>query len=98
MNQKLQTAWLERKKFCAEGGKLWVEGNKLWAEGDKLRKDAAEGNKLWAEGNKLRAEGSKLRAEGDIIWLTAVIEVYGDVPLKWDGGDKCILNVSETYK
>ena len=26
---------------------------------------------------------SKLRAEGDKLWAEAVIEVHGDVPLKW---------------
>ena len=61
--------------------KLWAEGYKLWAEGYKLR---AEGDKLWAEGDKLRAEGNKLRAEGDKLWAEAVLEVHGNVEMKWD--------------
>ena len=56
-----------------------------WAERLRLR---AEGDKLWAESDKLRAEGGKLRAEGNIAWLTAVIEVHGNVPVEWDG-DGC---------
>ena len=65
----------------------YAEGSKLWVEGDKL----------YAEGNKLYAEGSKLYAEGDKLWVDAVIAVYGDVPIKWDG-DKCVLNILEIYE
>ena len=40
--------------------------------------------KLCAEGKKLRAEGSKLWAEGSLIFINAVIEVYGkDAAIEW---------------
>ena len=47
-----------------------------------------ERNKLYAEGNKLYAEGSKLRAEGDLLYVNAVIEVYGlKAIIHWDTGE-----------
>ena len=59
----------------------WLELCKLRAEGKKLR---AEGDKLWAEGRKLWAEGDKLLAEGSLIFINAVIEVYGkDAAIEW---------------
>lgn len=84
----LKEAWLELcklraegNKLRAEGSKLWAEGDKPWAEGDKLR---AEGDKLCAKGDKLWAEGSKLWAEGSLIFINAVIEVYGkDAAIEW---------------
>ena len=62
------------KEAWLELCKLCAEGSKLWTEGDKLR---AEGDKLWAEGDKLLAEGS-------LIFINAVIEVYGkDAAIEW---------------
>ena len=96
---KLSVQWNARLKLRAEGDKLWAEGNKLWAEGNKLR---AEGNKLRAEGNKLSAEGNKLWAEGDKLWAEAILEVYGNIKLKWKylGNDKydCELENGEVYR
>ena len=70
------------KVDVAKAQKAWEERNYLRAEGNKLR---AEGNKLYAEGNKLRAEGDKLCAEGNLIFINVVIEVYGNVEIKWNG-------------
>ena len=109
---KLQVQWQARSKLRAEGHKLWAEGHKLraegaklWAEGDKLR---AEGDKLWAEGDKLRAEGAKLWAEGDKLWAEgdklwaeAILEVYGNIKLKWKlcgNGYDCQLENGEIYR
>ena len=40
--------------------------------------------KLHAESRKLYAEGSKLHAEGDLLFINAVIEVYGKkIILEW---------------
>ena len=86
----------QNKKILA----TWKERNKLWAEGDKLW---AEGYKLRAEGYKLWAESDKLRAEGDIMFLAAVVEVYGNIPLEWKNwNDKhksheCHLSNGEVY-
>ena len=60
---------------------MWKQRCKLHAESRKLH---AEGNKLYAEGSKLHAEGSKLHAEGDLLFINAVIEVYGKkIILEW---------------
>ena len=93
MELKLQLQWQARAKLRAEGAKLWAEGAKLRAEGDKLR----------AEGAKLRAESAKLRAESAISWLTAVIELYGDIKLEWKwrsnkGDYACVLENGEVYE
>ena len=72
--------WAESDKLCAESNKFCAEGNKLWAEGDKFW---AESNKLRAEGDKLRAEGDKLWAEGDKFWAEAILQVYGNIKMKW---------------
>ena len=77
----LPEMWKQRCKLHAEGSKLHAESRKLHAEGSKLH---AEGNKLYAEGSKLHAEGSKLHAEGDLLFINAVIEVYGKkIILEW---------------
>ena len=40
--------------------------------------------KLHAESNKLNAESSKLHAEGDLLFINAVIEVYGkEITMEW---------------
>ena len=40
--------------------------------------------KLHAESRKLHAEGSKLHAEGDLLFINAVIEVYGkEITMEW---------------
>ena len=106
-NKKILATWKERNKLRAEGNKLiakrnklWAKGDKLWAEGDKLR---AEGYKLMAEGDKLRAESNKLRAEGEILFLAAVLEVYGNIPLEWkkwnrkNASYECHLSNGEVY-
>ena len=86
----------QNKKILA----TWKERNKLRAEGNKLW---AEGYKLWAEGNKLWAEGNKLRAEGEILFLAAVLEVYGNIPLEWkkwnrkNASYECHLSNGEVY-
>ena len=49
----------------------------------KMQSAWKERNKLRAEGNKLRAEGDRLWAEGDIIFLTALLAVYGNIGLTW---------------
>ena len=60
---------------------MWKQRCKLHAEGSKLY---AEGDKLHAEGSKLHAEGSKLHAEGDLLFINAVIEVYGkEITMEW---------------
>ena len=60
---------------------MWKQRCKLHAESRKLY---AEGSKLHAESRKLHAEGSKLHAEGDLLFINAVIEVYGKkIILEW---------------
>ena len=91
MNKELQQAWEKRKKLWAEGSKLYAEGSKLYAKGNKLR---AEGSKLWAE-------GSKLWTEGYLIFINAVIKVYGkDARIEWlaDGSCKVSFGNEEIYK
>ena len=60
----------------------------------KLR---AEGNKLYAEGNKLYAEGNKLYAEGEKLWAEAILEVYGNINVKWYSSTKCELETGEIF-
>ena len=71
-----------------------------WETRLKLR---AEGDKLWAEGDKLRAEGDKLRAEGAKLWAEAILEVHGNISLRWewlsDKNDyRCALENGEVYE
>ena len=87
-------AWERRCKLYAEGDKLYAGGDKLRAEGDKL---CAGGSKLYAGGSKLYAEGRKLCAEGDIVFLEAVIAMYGDIVLTWTAGG-CTLGNGRTFK
>ena len=97
----LEFVWKIRSKLRAEGDKLWAEGDKLHAEGKKLR---AEDDKLWAEGDKLWAEGDKLRAEGDRLWAEGILEVYGNIKLKWKNYNsekqdyECHLETGEIFK
>lgn len=51
--------------------------------------------KLYAEGDKLYAEGRKLCAEGDIVWITAVIKEYGNVPITWVDINHAILQLKD---
>jgi hypothetical protein len=87
---KVQQAWEERKKLHAESAKLHAEGKKCHAEGYKLHikegKLLAEGHRLYSESDKLLAESSKLSTEGDLIFINTVIEVYGNVEIKWNKG------------
>ena len=53
--------------------------------------------KEWNQRKKLRAEGNKLRAEGDLIFLNAVIEKYGNISLKWEG-ETCTLENGDVYE
>jgi len=72
--------WKERNKLSDKGKKLMDKGYKLIAKGWKLKaggKLIAEGYKLKAEGDKLIAKGDKLRAVGNLLYINAVIEVYG---------------------
>jgi hypothetical protein len=50
----------------------------------KLEKAWKRRSELRAEGDKLRAEGDKLNAEGNLIWINTIIEVYGNVEIKWN--------------
>ena len=79
----LQQAWEELKK-------LHVKGNKLWAEGDDLY--TREG-KLYVEEDKLYAEGDKLCAEGNLVFINAVLEVHGNVEIKWHGDEATVEGV-----
>ena len=100
----LKFIWGIRLRLSAKGNKLRAKGDKLRAEGDKLRAEGdelwAEGNKLLAKSNKLRAEGNKLRAEGDELWAESIIEVYGNIKLKWrikNGKQICTLETGEEF-
>ena len=64
--------------------KVEVRVQQAWKKRNKLRKKR---DKLWAESNKLYAEGGKLWAEGDILFLNAVIAVYGDITVEWKNWD-----------
>jgi hypothetical protein len=79
--------WAEGRRLDAEGDKLWAESCRLKAEYDKLCAESyrlkAEYDKSWAEGTKLLAEGDKLYAEGDRLWAEAILEVRGNVQVKW---------------
>lgn len=104
----LNKVWKKRLEMRAEANKLRAEGSKLYAEGRKLM---AEGNKLWAEGDKLYVEGrklwaeaNKLKAEGGLLFINAVIKVYGNIELEfknWDEDKKdydCHLETGEVFK
>ena len=73
---------------------IWKIRLQLRAEGAKLR---AESDKLWAESHKLRAKGDKL-------WAEAIIEMYGDIKIKWVNYNSktqdydCELETGEIFK
>ena len=99
-SRTLTIAWNKRTKLRVEGIKLQVKGAKLQVEGNRF---GTESGKLWAEGIKLCAEGNKLCAEGDIIFLSAVIKKYGNIPLVWTKWNEehnsygCCLSNGEVY-
>jgi|WetSurMetagenome_2_1015567.scaffolds.fasta_scaffold488371_2 hypothetical protein len=80
-------AWEKRSQLYSEGIKLRDEGAKLRDEGDKL---------LRASGYMLCAEGYKLCAESESVFLTAVLDHYGDVPIT-ETATGCIIEGDE-YK
>ena len=46
---------------------------------------------------KLRAEGNKLYAEGEKLWAEAILEVYGNINVKWYSSTKCELETGEIF-
>ena len=47
-----------------------------------------ERNRLIEEGRKLRAEGWKLRDKGNLLYINAVMEVYGNKAIiNWETGE-----------
>lgn len=85
----LQKQWNEMLRLFAEGAKLHAESDKLrtkefakfHADGDKLHPH--ELADLYHESDKLHAAGSKLYVEGDNIFLSAIIEKYGNCKREW---------------
>ena len=74
----------------------WQEYLKVYAEGQKLAESSSE---FTAEGCKCRAEGYKLTAEADLIFINAVIEVYGkDITISWESDNHCILGNGLEFK
>lgn len=84
----LNFIWKKRLKLRADGDELCAEGDKLHAKGNKLH---AKGNKLYAEGNKLYAESNKL-------WAEAILKLYGDINIDWNGHNECKLETGEIFK
>ena len=89
------------KKKTLDLNFIWGIRLSLRAEGDKL---CAEGSNFYAEGNKLRAEGNKLRAESSKLWAEAIIQLYGNIQLKWKNYNlkkndhECHLETGEVFK
>jgi len=84
----LPSIWKERKKLRDKGCKLITEGDKLIDEGYKLK--AKGSNNLTVKGDKLREEGYKILAEGNLLYVNAVIEVYGQdakISIDWNTGE-----------
>lgn len=75
--------------------KAWTARSRLHAEGDKLH---AEGHKLHVEAHKLCAKGDKLHAEGDLIFISQIIETYGNIDMEWKTTSECHLGNGEVYK
>ena len=53
--------------------------------------------KLGVEVQKLYAEGKKLHAEGNLIWAQVILDVYGNIKMKWVGKD-CHLENGMIFK
>ena len=57
-----------------------------------------------AESDKLRAESDKLWAEGDKFWAEAILQVYGNIKMKWKNYNsnkndyECHLGTGEVFK
>ena len=59
--------------------------------------------RLWAEGGRIWAEGNKLKAESNRLWADAILEVYGNIELKWQWREEkndsaCVLETGETFE
>jgi len=80
---------------------IWKKRLEMQAEGDKMR---AEGDKMLAEGYKMLAEGDIMWAEGDKMWTEAIIEVYGNIEIKWKNWNEnqkdyeCHLETGEIFR
>lgn len=81
----VREAWEKRKQLIAESNKLLDNSNKLSVMGCGLSgKTSAEYSEYTAKSEQLSADAHKLYAEGDLIFIQAVIEAYGqDEIIDW---------------
>jgi hypothetical protein len=102
---KLQEAWEEYKRLYREGvqfnemgNKRLIEGRVLLAEGKKSYAKSAkefveQSCDLSTEGFALLAEGNKSWSKGLLVFLNAVLEVYGDISIEWGYKDGPVAEV-----
>ena len=59
---------------------------------------------IWGIRLGFRAEGNKLWAEGDKFWAEAILQVYGNIKMKWKNYNsnkndyECHLETGEVFK
>ena len=107
----LPLKWQEYLKSYAAGEKFKVEGLKFFDTGDKIRskgdfcstieqdKYHTKGDKLCAEGTLLHAKGDKLQTTGKLIFIEAIIKVYGkNITINWAAHTHCILENGQEFK
>jgi len=70
----------------------WNRRREMYAEGHRMYGESADLGRR-ATGYKLRAESRKMYEEGELVFFDAVIDVYGDVEVKWEGDDAIVEGV-----
>lgn len=86
----LDIALRRRRELLADAREYTIEGDKHYADANnhsaERGKRCALSDAYCAIGDRCYAEGDKLRAEADIVFLRAVPDTFGDVPVKLTAG------------
>lgn len=72
--------WGKAGALTDQADRLVNENEEVTVELDLKR---AEGERIRGEGNRLMAEGEKLMALGDEIWLRKILDLKGNVAIRW---------------
>lgn len=91
----LKKAWEKRCKLRRKGNKLCLKSRKFYSK---------DGRETYAKGEKLRVECNKLWNEGDALWANCILEVCGNIKIKWNNrsidnfDSECHLETGEIFK
>lgn len=94
----LQSEWEERNKLRVEALEVRAEAEKLLektkdicargfsAEDNKLR---AKKEEILADADRLLAKSNGLLAKGNRFWAEAILNLCGNIEIKWEDDKKC---------